>query len=114
MASHERSFAGIVLFMLANLPLGCAPGSCEDAEKEYLGYLRNCGIDFTLDNSDNNVCDDIHRQLYECYSSCLKGASCEAVKRGEPATEEAMELFACQVYCDDFFESSLRRAEEQQ
>ncbi len=114
MVSCRRGVIGIVSWMLFNGLLACSPRSCADAENEYLGYLRNCGIDFTLEPSDDNACNDVRRQLYECYSSCLQGAPCEAVKGGDAASEEAMDLFACQVYCDDFFESSLRRAEEQQ
>ncbi len=114
MVSSQHGIPGIVVLMFFNGPLACSPRSCEDAQGEYHGYLIDCGVDFSFDNSDENPCDDIHRQLYECYSSCLKGASCEALNGGESASDEAGEVYACQNYCSNFVADALGSVETEQ
>jgi hypothetical protein len=77
----------------------CSHRSCEDAEDEYYSRLDECGVDYEVDTSAENLCTDVDRQFAECAISCMKNASCEAVRE---EGEEGSKVFACRYYCQVF------------
>ncbi len=91
---------------LCVLLASCTHRSCEDAADEYYSRLDECEVDYFVDTSEENVCTDVDRQFAECAVSCMKDASCEAVRE---EGEEGKAVFACRYYCQVFLYLGLSR-----